>query len=184
MCASSPNPTSSRKRTPPCCRAWSVWMTASAPCSGRNCSRAPGNSFQSGRPFLGICVGYQALFEKSEEFNSCAAGFGLFSGNVVKFPKPARTQSPANRLESDRDRPLQLPAFLRHPRPQLHVFRPQLFSAAGRRRNRGDTHRLRRPFCVSDFWREQTCSQPQFHPEKSQTVGLTLLKNFVDLAKA
>jgi hypothetical protein len=29
---------------------------------------------QSGRPFLGICVGYQALFERSDEFNSCAAG--------------------------------------------------------------------------------------------------------------
>ncbi|HCE06857.1 MAG TPA: imidazole glycerol phosphate synthase subunit HisH, partial [Verrucomicrobiales bacterium] len=28
----------------------------------------------TGKPFLGICVGYQALFEKSEEFNSCAAG--------------------------------------------------------------------------------------------------------------
>ena len=35
---------------------------------------------QSGRPFLGICVGYQALFEKSEEFNSCAAGMGVFQG--------------------------------------------------------------------------------------------------------
>src|SRR6516225_8897664 len=42
---------------------------------------------ESGRPFLGICVGYQALFEKSEEFNSCAAGLGLFKGNVVRFPK-------------------------------------------------------------------------------------------------
>src|SRR5436189_2385928 len=42
---------------------------------------------KSGRPFLGICVGYQALFEKSEEFNSCAAGFGLFKGKVVRFPK-------------------------------------------------------------------------------------------------
>src|SRR5436190_9143648 len=40
----------------------------------------------SGRPFLGICVGYQALFEKSEEFNSCAAGLGLFGGKVVRFP--------------------------------------------------------------------------------------------------
>ena len=29
---------------------------------------------QTGKPFLGICVGYQALFERSEEFNSCAAG--------------------------------------------------------------------------------------------------------------
>src|ERR1700683_2958025 len=29
---------------------------------------------KTGRPFLGICVGYQALFERSEEFNSCAGG--------------------------------------------------------------------------------------------------------------
>src|SRR6266436_1162922 len=40
---------------------------------------------QSGRPFLGICVGYQALFEKSEEFNSCAAGLSIFEGKVVRF---------------------------------------------------------------------------------------------------
>ena len=40
---------------------------------------------QSGRPFLGICVGYQALFEKSEEFISCAAGLGTFQGKVVRF---------------------------------------------------------------------------------------------------
>src|SRR5262245_32651159 len=40
---------------------------------------------QAGRLFLGICVGYQALFEKSEEFNSCAAGLGIFQGCVVRF---------------------------------------------------------------------------------------------------
>ena len=40
---------------------------------------------RSGRPFLGICVGYQALFDKSEEFNSCAAGLGIFGGKVVRF---------------------------------------------------------------------------------------------------
>ena len=38
-----------------------------------------------GRPFLGICVGYQALFERSEEFNSCARGLGVFEGPVVRF---------------------------------------------------------------------------------------------------
>src|SRR5437773_12017771 len=40
---------------------------------------------KSGRLFLGICVGYQALFEKSEEFNSCAAALGVFPGKVVRF---------------------------------------------------------------------------------------------------
>ena len=38
----------------------------------------------SGRPFLGICVGYQALFERSEEFNSCANGLSVFRGKVVR----------------------------------------------------------------------------------------------------
>ena len=37
---------------------------------------------KTGKPFLGICVGYQALFERSEEFNSCAVGLGVFGGRV------------------------------------------------------------------------------------------------------
>src|SRR5471032_1623414 len=41
---------------------------------------------KTGKPFLGICVGYQALFERSEEFNSCAAGLEVFKGSVIKFP--------------------------------------------------------------------------------------------------
>ena len=40
---------------------------------------------KTGRPFLGICVGYQAMFERSEEFDSRAAGMGLFEGSVVRF---------------------------------------------------------------------------------------------------
>jgi glutamine amidotransferase len=40
---------------------------------------------KTGRPFLCICVGYQALFERSEEFNSCAAGLCLFGGRVRRF---------------------------------------------------------------------------------------------------
>jgi len=40
---------------------------------------------KSGKLFLGICVGYQALFEKSGEFNSCAAGLGIFKGSVIRF---------------------------------------------------------------------------------------------------
>src|SRR6266700_5059191 len=57
---------------------------------------------ESGRPFLGICVGYQALFEKSEEFNSCAAGLGLFKGNVILFSGRAGLKVPQigwNQLE-------------------------------------------------------------------------------------
>ncbi|MGA3180930.1 MAG: imidazole glycerol phosphate synthase subunit HisH, partial [Verrucomicrobiota bacterium] len=47
-----------------------------------------------GRPFLGICVGYQALFERSDEFNSCAAGLGVFAGKVVRFSAQAGLKIP------------------------------------------------------------------------------------------
>jgi glutamine amidotransferase len=57
---------------------------------------------QTGRPFLGICVGYQALFDKSEEFNSRAAGLGVFPGNVVRFSSQSGLKIPQigwNQLE-------------------------------------------------------------------------------------
>src|SRR6185369_3563130 len=60
---------------------------------------------KTGRPFLGICVGYQALFEKSEEFNSCAAGFCLFGGKVVRFKEKEGLKVPQigwNQLEITR----------------------------------------------------------------------------------
>src|SRR5437773_12424257 len=56
----------------------------------------------SGRPFLGICVGYQALFERSEEFNSCAAGLGIFRGKVTRFTEQPGLKIPQigwNQLE-------------------------------------------------------------------------------------
>src|SRR5438874_8519456 len=49
---------------------------------------------RSGRPFLGICVGYQALFERSEEFNSCASGLGVFQGKVVRFSEKQELKIP------------------------------------------------------------------------------------------
>src|SRR4029079_996965 len=61
---------------------------------------------RSGRPFLGICVGYQALFERSEEFNSCAAGLTLFKGKVVRFSEKPGLKVPQmgwNQIEVTRN---------------------------------------------------------------------------------
>ena len=43
---------------------------------------------ESGKPFLGICVGYQLLFEESEEAADGARGFGFFPGKVKRFATP------------------------------------------------------------------------------------------------
>jgi len=134
---------------------------------------------QTGRPFLGICVGYQALFERSEEFNSCAAGLGLFAGKVVRFqPQPGLKipQIGWNQLEIVRP---ECPLFRGIPEGSyvyfVHSFfpQPQDQSIVATRTTYGE------PF-ASAVWRENVYAT-QFHPEKSQQIGLQLLKNFIAL---
>jgi glutamine amidotransferase len=136
---------------------------------------------QTGRPFLGICVGYQALFEKSEEFNSCAAGLGTFGGKVVRFTEKPGLKIPQigwNQIEVTRpDCPLYRGIKSGSYVYFVHSFYPQPVDASivATRTTYGE------PF-ASSVWRDNVYAT-QFHPEKSQNVGLQLLKNFVELAK-
>ena len=134
----------------------------------------------SGRPFLGICVGYQALFEKSEEFNSCAAGLGVFAGKVVRFRDAAGLKVPQigwNELEIVRP---ECPLFRGVANGSyvyfVHSFfpKPADDSIVATRTTYGESF-------ASAVWRDNVFAT-QFHPEKSQTVGLQLLRNFVELA--
>jgi glutamine amidotransferase len=136
---------------------------------------------QSGRPFLGICVGYQALFEKSEEFNSCAAGIGIFKGSVVRFANGNGLKIPQigwNQLELVQP---QCPLFRNMAKASyvyfVHSFfpKPADLSIVATRTTYGETF-------ASAIWKDNVFAT-QFHPEKSQKVGLQLLKNFVELAK-
>ena len=135
---------------------------------------------QTGRPFLGICVGYQALFEKSEEFNSCAAGMGVFQGKVVRFAEQKGLKIPQigwNQLEIVRS---ECPLFRGIASGSyvyfVHSFFPKPADASivATRTTYGETF-------ASSVWRDNIFAT-QFHPEKSQKVGLQLLKNFVELA--
>jgi len=137
---------------------------------------------QSGRPFLGICVGYQALFEKSEEFNSCAAGMGIFHGKVVRFHGNHGLKVPQigwNQIELAQSN---CPLFRGVPNQSyvyfVHSFfpQPQDQSIVATRTDYGETF-------ASAIWKDNVYAT-QFHPEKSQKIGLQLLSNFVALAKA
>jgi imidazole glycerol-phosphate synthase subunit HisH len=134
---------------------------------------------QSGRPFLGICVGYQALFERSEEFNSCAAGLSVFCGKVVRFASAEGLKIPQigwNQLDIVRP---DCPLFRDVPSGSyvyfVHSFFPKPADPAivATRTTYGETF-------ASSVWRENVFAT-QFHPEKSQKVGLQLLRNFVSL---
>ncbi len=135
----------------------------------------------SGRPFLGICVGYQALFESSEEFNSCAAGIGVFRGKVVRFPTIEGLKVPQigwNQIRFSRpDCPL-----LRGIKDDSYVYfvhsffpKPEDASIIATRTDYGGDF-------ASAIWKDNVYAT-QFHPEKSQEVGLRLLRNFVGLAE-
>ena len=135
----------------------------------------------SGMPFLGICVGYQALFESSEEFNSCAAGLGIFKGKVVRFTEQPGLKIPQigwNQLEILQP---ECPLFRGIADGSyvyfVHSFFPKPVDSTivSTRTNYGETF-------ASAIWRDNVFAT-QFHPEKSQRVGLQLLKNFVEMTK-
>jgi len=133
---------------------------------------------ETGKPFLGICVGYQALFVRSEEFDSCAAGLGVFAGNVVRFAENGIKvpQIGWNEVEFARaDCPLLEGIASGSHFYFVHSYfpRPTDDSVVLARTTYGDTF-------ASAVWRENVFAT-QFHPEKSQAVGLRLLENFVRL---
>lgn len=136
---------------------------------------------QTGKPFLGICVGYQALFEKSDEFNSCAVGLDIFKGKVRRFSERPGLKIPQigwNQLEIAQQ---ECPLFRGIAEGSyvyfVHSFFPEPVdhSIVATRTTYGDRF-------ASSVWKDNVFAT-QFHPEKSQTIGLQLLKNFVDLAK-
>jgi glutamine amidotransferase len=136
---------------------------------------------KTGRPFLGICVGYQALFERSEEFNSCAAGLGIFGGKVVRFSDRTGVKIPQigwNRLDIVRP---DCPIF-QGIAPGSHVYFVHSFFPKPADPSIAATQTTYGEVFASSVWRDNVYAT-QFHPEKSQAVGLQLLKNFVALAK-
>jgi glutamine amidotransferase len=135
----------------------------------------------SGRPFLGICVGYQALFERSDEFQSCAAGMRVFRGSVVRF-----TPAPGLKIPQIGWNQVQLPRtdcpLFRGIRDHTYFYfvhsyfpRPLDRTVVAGWTDYGETF-------ASAIWSGNVYAT-QFHPEKSQEAGLQLLRNFVELTE-
>ena len=135
----------------------------------------------TGRPFLGICIGYQALFERSEEFDSSATGLGLFAGKVVRFPDDQKLKIPQigwNQIEIVQP---ECPVF-RGVENGSHVYFVHSFYPQPEDNSIVATRTTYGVDFVSAVWRENVFAT-QFHPEKSQKVGLKILENFVNLTK-
>jgi glutamine amidotransferase len=130
---------------------------------------------RSGRPFLGICVGMQLLYEASEEAPG-VRGLGVLDGVVRLIPGDVkRPQMQWNRLDTRWSDPLL--AGLEH---DAWVYFVHSYAA----------HDSDDVIATCDYGgpvvaavNRGTVWATQFHPEKSGTHGLRLLTNFVELAR-
>ena len=131
----------------------------------------------AGKPFLGICLGLQLLFDVGYE-GGRHEGLGVLPGEVVRFDLPAEYKVPHmgwNQLNIRRPAPVLagLPegthCYFVH---SYHVV-PRDPGVIATETDYG------RPFC-SMVWRDNIFAT-QFHPEKSQADGLKMLSNFATL---
>lgn len=134
----------------------------------------------SGKPFLGICLGLQILFERSEE--GTEAGLGIIPGVVRRFKSQPGITIPHmgwNQLElSQPHHPLwqNLPSNPHVYFVHSYYVEPQdkTYQAAT------VTHGTQQ---VTAAIARDNLMAVQFHPEKSSTAGLQILSNFVSLIR-
>ena len=135
-------------------------------------------AIDSGKPFLGICLGLQLLFETSHE-NGEHQGLGVLGGDVVRFQLPKKYSVPHmgwNQLSIRRRAPIlegiEEGTYFYFVHSYYVVPSDESVVAVAT-----DYHQ---PFC-SMIWRDNLFAT-QFHPEKSQADGLKMLKNFGGLS--
>ncbi|MBI5203663.1 MAG: imidazole glycerol phosphate synthase subunit HisH [Nitrospirae bacterium] len=131
-----------------------------------------------GKPFLGICLGLQVLFSESEEFGVCR-GLNIFKGKVVRFPK-MELKVPHmgwNTLDIKK-RP---PIFDGIEDKSYFYFVHSFYVVPEDKDIISGTTDYGVNFTAM-VWKDNVFAM-QFHPEKSQELGLKILKGYGDFVK-
>lgn len=134
------------------------------------------DSIASGKPFLGICLGLQILFEGSEEGNE--PGLGIVKGMVRRFkPEPGLTIPHMGWNQLDFTQP-QLPLWQNlGQQPWVYFVHSYYADSADPRLTAATTTHGNQTVTASIA--HNNLMAVQFHPEKSSTSGLQILANFV-----
>ncbi len=132
---------------------------------------------RAGKPLLGICLGLQFLFTRSHE-DGLHEGLGIFAGDVVRFPSVAGLKVPhmgwnALRLNS------KCPLFRGLKDGDAVYFVHSYYAKPEATEIVAAEADYPTPFAAA-VWRDNVYAT-QFHPEKSQQVGLRMLQNFAEL---
>jgi glutamine amidotransferase len=138
------------------------------------------DAIASEKPFLGICLGLQLLFDVSYEDGQWE-GLGVIPGKVVRFDVPREYKVPHmgwNQVRFMRRAPILADV----PDGSYFYFVHSYYVVPHDENVRALEASYPDPFCAA-IWRGNLFAT-QFHPEKSQANGLQLLKNFATLTGA
>lgn len=133
----------------------------------------------SGRPFLGICLGLQLLFEESEE-SPGADGLGILKGRILRIPDAPGLKIPHigwNSL-SLKDKSGLFAGMQDH--PYVYFVHSYYLKAEDRSVVAATTEY---GVTIDASVRRDNLFAAQFHPEKSGQVGLAMLRNFASFAE-
>ncbi|HAK38072.1 MAG: imidazole glycerol phosphate synthase subunit HisH [Nitrospinaceae bacterium] len=135
----------------------------------------------SGKPFLGICLGFQVLFDESEEYGP-VAGLGILPGKVVKFPEGISETENGPRMKIPHMGWNQIEVKKKDPLFENFDVAPYFYFVHSYYVVPKDQEVVA---TVTNYGFEFVSGVQhkniyafQFHPEKSQTLGLSLLERF------
>ncbi len=132
-------------------------------------------TIKSGKPFLGICLGLQLLFTESEEFG-LSKGLDIIKGRVVRFKIQDSTLKVPHMGWNSISIKRRAPALADVPDGSYVYFVHSFHVVPEDKKVIATTTDYGMEF-VSSIWKDNVFAV-QFHPEKSQTLGLSILKRF------
>ncbi|SNU08691.1 glutamine amidotransferase [Lachnospiraceae bacterium] len=138
----------------------------------------------TGKPFLGICLGLQLFFEKSEESPE-AVGLGLLKGTITKIPEISpegeHLKVPQIGWNSIEVNPSSRLLKGLGDNPYVYFVHSYYLQAENRDEVAATTHYS---VSIDAAVEKGNIMATQFHPEKSSDVGLKILTNYIELTKA
>jgi glutamine amidotransferase len=138
------------------------------------------DSISNGKPFLGICLGFQILFSESEEHGP-VKGLNILEGKVVRFPENLKVPHMGWNQIKIKNEKSKIKIFKNIPNNSFFYFVHSYYVVPKEKEIISAITKYGVEFASAI--EKNNIYGVQFHPEKSQNLGLKLLENFINIIK-